>query len=368
MKKIVILTENYFEYVMGGAEQQISLLVPELIKRGHEVHYIYISYNSCNPEPTINVNLHPVKVKKYVRKLRPNIVLYTTAICKILKNIKPDVIYQQAKPALCGIAAKYAKNNNCKLIWHIAARGDVLPYYHKSFKTMIFDYLDRKCAEYGIRNADYIVGQATYQDNLLFENYSKRCAAIIGNWHPMPKEKCNKKLPIKVVWVANIKRHKQPRIYIDLVEKMQNLDNVDFYMVGRPISGGYQQMIERRINKLDNLKYLGEISNDGVNRLLSRSHVFVSTSQSEGFSNTFIQAWMHNLPVVSLNSDPDDILKEKRIGLHSKNFEQLVCDVELLVKDDMLRNKMGDRARFYAEHNHSISENIGKLIGIIHEE
>lgn len=361
MKRIVILTEHYFESVMGGAEQQISLLVPELLRLGYEVHYIYINYD-CNSKPTFNVNLHPVQAKELSRRFGQNIFLYKTAICRILKKIKPDYIYQQSTSSLCGIAATYTKKNNCKLIWHIAARGGVLPYHFTSFRTMVFDYLDKKCAEYGIRNADYIVGQTKYQEGLLFDNYGKKCDVIAGNWHPEPNEKCNKELPVKVVWVANIKPHKQPEIFVDLAEKLQNVNNVEFVMIGRPMSGGYQQMLEKRISKLGNLKYLGEISNNEVNRLLSLSHILVSTSKSEGFSNTFIQAWMREVPVISLNVDPDDLLKKKGLGFHSGGFENLVMDTKKLINNLSLLELMGKRAKVYANSKHSLTE-MNKVIG-----
>jgi len=355
MRKIVILTEHYFEYVMGGAEQQISLLVSELSKLGYEVHYIFISYDH-NMISASDINLYPVKVKKISRKFGQNFFLYKDTIYKILQKIKPDYIYQTSTPALCGIAAEYTKNNDCKLIWHIAAENDVLLSWFNSVRTILFDYFNKCCAKYGVRNADHIIGQAKYQEGLLFDNYGRKCDAIVGNWHPVPNERCSKEMPIKVIWVANFKRHKQPEIFIDLAEQFENFYGVEFIMVGRPMVGRYQQMLEKKMNMLSNLKYLGEISNDEVNLLLSKSHVLVCTSKSEGFSNTFIQAWMRQVPVVSLNVDPDDLLKTKSLGFHSGNFEKMVQDMEKLLRDRGLLELMGENARNYAVENHSLEE------------
>ena len=72
-----------------------------------------------------------------------------------------------------------------------------------------------------------------------------------------------------------------------------------------------------------NLQYLGEVSQDEVNRRLREGHILVNTSRYEGFSNTFVQAWMRRVPVVSLTVDPDNILVRENIGFCSGTFKNL---------------------------------------------
>ena len=47
------------------------------------------------------------------------------------------------------------------------------------------------------------------------------------------------------------------------------------------------------------------------------------------------------------------ILERERIGRRSRNFEQLVTDVEELMADEPTRREMGRRARAYAIGHHS---------------
>jgi glycosyltransferase involved in cell wall biosynthesis len=74
---------------------------------------------------------------------------------------------------------------------------------------------------------------------------------------------------------------------------------------------------------------------------------------------------MHYVPVVSLNADPDELICEKKLGFHSKTFDQLVEDVKILLKDEQLRQKMGKNSRQYVEQEHDISNIIKEYIGLL---
>jgi glycosyltransferase involved in cell wall biosynthesis len=135
-------------------------------------------------------------------------------------------------------------------------------------------------------------------------------------------------------------------------------------MIGRQSSVGSLKNILAEIRLAGNIDYRGELPLDQVNEIISSSHILVHTSSLEGFPNCFIQAWLRRVPVVSLDIDPDDVIKDNRIGFHSGNFEQMVKDVELLISDQNLREEMGQRAEEYAVKNFSF-DNINKLMELI---
>ena len=64
---------------------------------------------------------------------------------------------------------------------------------------------------------------------------------------------------------------------------------------------------------------------------------------------------MRKIPVISLNIDPDNIIKRNKIGLHSKTFEQLVKDTKLLIDNTKLREEMGEKAQKFAFKKFSIN-------------
>jgi glycosyltransferase involved in cell wall biosynthesis len=215
--------------------------------------------------------------------------------------------------------------------------------------------------EYGVRHTHFIFGQARYQDELLQRNYGRRCDLIIGNWHPEPVQPCVKERPVKIAWVANIKPLKRPDVFVDLAEQLGRVADAEFIMIGRPGSVRYQRPLEARIRRAKNLTYLGEKPIEEVNRILAESHVCVNTSEYEGFPNTFIQAWLHEVPVVSLQVDPDGVLQREGLGFCSGSFEQLVRDTRKLIEEPALRTRIGQRARAYALDHHSLTRNLGQV-------
>jgi hypothetical protein len=66
-----------------------------------------------------------------------------------------------------------------------------------------------------------------------------------------------------------------------------------------------------QIRRMENLDLLGEVPLEEVNAQLAAGHLFVNTSKTEGFPNTFIQAWMRRVPTLSLDVDPDGILRSR---------------------------------------------------------
>ena len=291
--------------------------------------------------------------------------LLKSRILEILACEQPDVIYQRVAFSGTGIAAKHCRESKCKLVWHIASERDLMPYPYKDGRWRAVGCIESKYRDYGIRNADAIIGQATYQDTLLRERYGRGCDLIVGNFQPLPSEQVAKDRPITVVWVANVKPLKRPELFIRLAGMLRHRRGARFLMVGRAAAGRYQKRLDRAIAGLPNLTYVGEKAVDEVNRTLAGAHVLVNTSLYEGFPNTFIQAWLRHVPVASLDVDPDDLLKTERLGFHSRSLDGLARDTEQLIDDRDLRESMGKRAYAYARRHHAMGPNLTRIVSLI---
>ena len=97
------------------------------------------------------------------------------------------------------------------------------------------------------------------------------------------------------------------------------------------------------------LRYLGQKNNNEINTIFGYSHILVNTSQYEGFSNTFIQAWMRGVPVVSLNTDPDGLIESKRLGYFCNgSYDKLKNSVYELVINDELREQLSIQSKEFS--------------------
>ena len=165
--------------------------------------------------------------------------------------------------------------------------------------------------------------------------------------------------PPVVAWVANVKRLKRPKLFVELARACSDLP-ARFLLVGgrAPRNAGLRRQVMRLSSRLNNLEVRWAVPFEQTNEVLSAASLLVNTSTSEGFPNTFVQAWLRQTPVVSLALDPDGVLTRDRIGICSGSFRRMVEDVRRLLSDHALRTEMGKRARAYASAEHDLTEKL----------
>ena len=352
--KIAVLLAGYIEQISGGAELQASYLCNTGIQK-HDIHYIFIS-NGKPYKKREKLTTHAITGNRLNHRLSSLKYLYVLKIWRALKTVQPKYIYQRCATALTGIAAIYAKTNNCQLIFHIAHDSNVQTKPISIFLRRPWLIPEYALTQYGIKNANKIIAQTQFQADHLQKLYNRK-AIIIPNGHPVPEDCVKTTKEITILWIANWKSFKQPEIFVKLAEKIGQRENVRFVMLGR--TGGYKALIEKA--KTLNIEVTGEISNDQVNDYLTQSHILINTSQQEGFSNTFIQAWMRRVPVISLNVNPDNIFQNEQVGYYAGNFTELLQNTIKLIENHELRNTMGLMAREHAIKHHSL-ENMNKIL------
>ena len=364
LKRLVIMLPGHYSNIIGGSQYQAKCILEELAKKNrYELYYL-----TRDSDPDYRPRHYRLITYDFPGKRKQGLHRHffeMLMLPKLLQRIKPDIIYQRVGSAQTGIAAHYALKNHCKMIWHIAAEGDLDRSRIRLSRLIVYRIIERKLLHYGILHASGIIAQTDDQKKTLERKFGRLPSAVIPNLHPAPEEIIKKEDPIKVLWVANFKAVKQPEIFIRLASELRMLSNVQFIMVGA-IQGAerLQQRYRKMIAQTDALSYLGPKTQSEVNSLMAQAHIFVNTSLMEGFPNTFIQAWMRQMPVVSLNVDPDGSIAQRQLGFVSGSFEKMKRDVALLVENAALRNEIGKSARIFATKNFS-TRNVEKLIQII---
>lgn len=308
-----------------------------------------------------NYRIERIKSGPFRRRIGK--VLEGGPLLSILSRIKPHIIYQRVGCAYTGIAAYYAKRSGCKMVWHISSDVNVLPFkYDQNIsRNVIIRFIEKKMLEYGIWNCESIIAQTRRQAELLHKYYGRLPTRIVPNFQRPHAGRIEKRYPIKIIWIANFKPMKQPEIFIRLARDVSDKSTAKFIMVGSTGNTKWHQELLSDIEAAGCIEYFGAQSQENVHELLAQSHILVNTSLYEGFSNTFIEAWVREVPVVSLEIDPDNILENNGIGYCARSYENLLQKISMLIRNDELRQEMGKKAKQYALENHSLS-NINKII------
>jgi len=346
---------------MGGSEYQAQLLMDHLLRRTDlEIHFVTNRIAAGFEAKGYEV----VEISRGFGIRRYGLFFDILPLYRILKRLRPDVIYQIIGSAHTGIAAYYARRHRCKLVFRVADE--------MSLKRAPISWrrphhrIERWLLGYGIRHATTIVAQTESQRKLLAEGFGRSDAVIVRNFHPYPSELPTKDSSTRrVLWIANLKRLKNPEAFLRLAENFSDRRDIEFIMLGAAADDPtWVREIEARIKTYPNVRYEGGVPPVAVNARLADSDLLVNTSDTEGFSNTFIQAWARGVPVVSLNVDPDGVFSNCSPSLLAGSEQKLREIVERLLDDDDLRGQIAARCRCIALEQYT-EANAQRLVEIL---
>jgi len=342
-----LLTSNENLKYMGGAELMQVLIGNELTKKGYNISFITYNEEGERRKNFKNINL----IKTYSSSHHINYFKKATCLWEALNKANAYIYIQSG--GVRGLVALYCFIKRRKYIKWIASDKNVLLEgidNKTTMSTKITLYID-------IKFANLIIAQNIFQKQIIEQKYHKKCI-IIKNPIPIQNKKnfLQKKNKEKIVlWIGTIRPIKQPEIFLEIALR---LPKFNFKMIGGKSESEPElyDKIQKKVKNIPNLDFVGFVPYNMINTFYEESSIFVNTSKAEGFPNTFLEAFINFLPVISLNVDPDEIICKNNIGLHSKTFQQIVKDIFSLLNNDNLRNEMSIRARKYVEENHDLKK------------
>lgn len=354
-----LLTSPKQDFI-GGAEVQQVLLGTELTNMGFDVSFIVLDNGQEQHEVVNKINIY--KTLPFGYKINSLGSLYNAIRVNwnALKKCNVDIYYCRGAGIYVGFVALFCMLNRKKFVMGMASDKDVnLKLKGTSLSCQNISFI------LALKLAHCVISQNRKQQCLIMKNF-KVNSVVINNMHHVPTKKNMKKDDPKVLWVGTIKPDfKCPELFLKLA---RNLPEVNFQMVGGPAYGGpksnfeFYENIKKEAYGISNLDFVGPVAYNQIDQYFESSSIFVNTSTVEGFPNTFIQAWMRYVPVVSLNVDPDEIICKYKLGFHSKTFEQMVSDVRVLLNDENLRTQFGNNARKYSENEFDIKKIISQYL------
>lgn len=335
------------KYDAGGAELQQIILGKKLAKQGYDITFIDFDYGQNPIEEIDGIKI----IKTFMPKNKTNLSSYifnTFNIVKAMRNANADVYYQRT--GIYFIPLFFSKIFGKKYIYAIA--HDLRVERQNSKSKNIKQILLRIDSRLNIKYANSVIAQTQYQKDKIFENYGKN-AVLIKNSYILGNTSYTKSEEPSILWVATMRVWKQPEFFIELAKQFPD---VNFTMIGGPSEDiEYYNNIITKSECIKNLNFVGFVPLHKIEEYFQKAWIFVNTSEKEGFPNTFLQSWANYTPVVSLNVDPDEIICKQMLGLHSKSFDQMVHDIEVLLTDNRLREQYGTNGRIYVKKNHEIN-------------
>lgn len=315
-----VLAREYNHLGVGGEQVQQTLLAKAFKRLGHDVSMVVYDYGQPDRARWDGVTTYKAFPPKsgipVFRFYHPR----WTGTWEALRRADADVYYTSCAGAQLGLLAMFCNKQKRRFVFRAAHDNDCEPD-----QLLIQYWRDRKLYEYGLRRANGILVQSEQQRHAMLANYglpSRVAEMLVDPPRPQPER------DIDVLWVNNIRPFKRPDLYLALARKLPHLR---FHMVGGS-QPGYEALYEEvreEAKALPNFVFHGPVPYHEVGPLYARARIFVNTSDSEGFPNSYLQAWMHGTPVVAF-FDPDGIIARHRLGASVDSLDRMSEQVSLL--------------------------------------
>ncbi len=340
-----VLSGSKRQLSTGGESVQHTLLAKAFAEKGWQVSMI--SRDLGQEDGTIVDGIQIWKTFQqqsglgYIRFIHPRL----TSIWRALKHADADIYFQSCAGLMTGAVARFTTSRGRNMVFRGAHDTDFMPG-----EELINYDRDRWLYHYGLKRAGLVSVQSEMQRQLLQDNYGLP-SVVVDMAAEIPPRISDEARDIDVLWVNNFRQFKRPEIVLDIARAMPQ---TSFAMIGGPMPTDrelYYEM-EEKAKAIDNLAFIGPVPYSDVNSYFSRARVFLNTSDSEGFPNSFLQAWVRCVPVVSY-FDPDGFIDEFGLGSSPESQDAFVPALTKFLEDDAYREQVGARARQFVIDRYS---------------
>jgi glycosyltransferase involved in cell wall biosynthesis len=347
---------------VGGAELQQFFLAEELNRRGYPVSIVTFSTLDPNQKKMpfyMNREGIAICMIPKINRSRIKLLAHLRIIINIwleLRKINADVYLQGGAGYDTAFIRLFCFFYRKKFVVRLESMGDLVdnPDSKRSPIKICF-------SNFGISTANLVIALSNDQKKVYCNRWGQKCQVIKNVYPSQQNHQIIKTDPPVILWVGTIRPEwKRPEIFLKLAK---SLPNARFQMVGGHSKDIlFYQKIQQESKGIPNLEFVGFIPYTEIGNYFSKASIFVNTSSVEGFPNTFIEAWLSCMPVVSLEVDPDEVICQNNLGFHSKTFDQMVKDIEILLLNPDLRQQMGQNGQTYIKREHDVRKNIDKFI------
>jgi glycosyltransferase involved in cell wall biosynthesis len=337
--KIVFLNDVAYEYAVGsskavgGTERDIWLLSRALAAGGWSV-----AVGVCG---AIEVGERKVVERvEYVGISRGNPLI---AWHRFLTSERPDWLFWEGASHWWGPLVEIAKLKGVRTIFHTAFDTDVYPRHALVRRRYWWPLY-----AWGLLRTDRIFVQHATQYFMLPPRWRSKAQTLPKVCQPPTMVKPHSERLQYVAWVAMLRKPKRPDL---LVEIARRAPAIRFIVCGGPQShrslGDNGAQVVNALEKLPNVDYRGRVDSEEASRVIANAALLLCTSDQEGFPNTFVQAWSNGTPVVTLQVDPDSIIKRLELGAVTGTVDATIEQLQRLLASPQERQTIAARSQEY---------------------
>ena len=331
---------------IGGVERQTTMLARWLAQRGHEVSLITWDEGQPDGQVVDGVRLLNLCAQHSgvpgVRFVHPR----WTSLAGALKRADADVYYHNCAEYVTGQIALWCQRNRRRFVFSVASDPECL-HALPAMRTR----RERVLYRYGLGRADLVLAQTRAQQQLLLNEFGKP-STVMPMPCPVPEQFASVReepMPFRVLWIAKTTWDKRPDLFLELARRCPD---VEFDFVGPIYGDHYSHRVAAGLRDCANVRVHGAVPREKVAECYRGASVLCSTSGTEGFPNTFLEAWSYGVPVVS-TVDPDGIIAGHGLGAACGDIAELAAAIRgFRASPDSLR-AASINARAYYLNNHA---------------
>jgi len=271
-----------------------------------------------------------------------------TALNAALRRADAEIYYQNCGEYVTGQVALWARNHGRRFVYSVASDADCIPDL-----PLMQSVRERILYRYGLRNADRVIVQTHSQMRMLRAGFGLESQFIPM---PCPGPDVDDYIPPRppdggrgrVLWIGRIERVKRPD---RLLEVAMRCPELEFDLVGPASESPYARKVLEQASRIPNVRVHGPVSRDAIPAFYRSAACLCSTSEMEGFPNTFLEAWSYGVPVVS-TVDPDSLISERGLGAAAATVPDIAAAIRRLLScaTDWTQASVRARSYFLAVH------------------
>ncbi len=390
--KILILSNLFPPFVLGGYEILCSQVCKDLATRGHEIVILTsrhgldeIKDTYVEPYPNVhrvlNLYLPFSKPPKLLRRQRLRTGKHNYHITKkYIKQEKPDLIFVWSQLRLTVGSARAALGSGIPTAFtfndeHV---GEFMPNVFKHSRLGLCRYMIDNWIMPSITLKNMKLNNTTciskqLKSNLLTRGMSIQNSKVIYQGIPIerfPLKENPGELhdPVRILYVGQLHAYKGVHNVINAAHKVVKEKGLA-YLTVTIIGGGpekYQlELIKTAASGQALINFTGQVEHAHLPRLYREHDIFVFSSiWQEPFGLTHLEAMASGTPVISTNDGGHGeflVHNQNALIFGKENEEQLAEHIVTIIEDNELRHRLTVTARKIVEEQFALSAYVDRL-------